>query len=60
MACGSCGKARQVIGAGQAQQIVSEAKYTVRAPDGSSKTFDTYIDAATYRRQVNGQLTTHT
>ena len=61
MACGSCGKRKQTVSQQQARAITgqSAAKYTVRAPDGTSQTFDRYIDAAVHRRQVNGTLTTH-
>lgn len=62
MACGSCGKARQVISPGAAQALanVPAAKYTVTTPDGKSETFERYIDAAVFRRQTNGNLTTTT
>ena len=37
------------------------AKYTVSAPNPEdNRTFDRYIDAVTYKRQVNGTLTTST
>lgn len=63
MACGSCGQSRKTLvkGSGQATGDASSgAKYTVQSPDGTSTTFDRYIDAAVHRRQVNGTLTTHT
>lgn len=63
MACGSCGQSRKTLVKGPNQgtaEVSSGAKYTVQAPDGTSTTFDRYIDAAVYRRQVNGTLTTHT
>lgn len=63
MPCGCQGNKAVVSGptlpsiAGEAS---SGARYTVLAPDGSTETFDRYIDAAVHRRQVNGTLTTHT
>lgn len=60
MGC-NCGKQR-VIDPSQAATMantnVPVAQYTVMTPDGASKSFDRYIDAAIYRRQTNGQLTT--
>lgn len=39
----------------------SGARYTVQAPDSADdRSFDSYVEAAVYRRQVNGTLTTHT
>lgn len=72
MACGSCAeraRARQEAAAAAATGTAktSQATYTVLAPDGSAKTFDhatfganAYLEAQTYRRQVNGTLTTST
>lgn len=62
MPCGSCGQRRAVISHEQAQQAaLGEARkieYTVTAPDGTSQTFDKYIDAVVHKRKVNGVLTT--
>lgn len=64
MACGSCGQKRQTVTPAQAQAIASQgskkAKYTVTAPDGSTQTFNNYLDAAVARRAKNGTLTTTT
>lgn len=64
MACGSCGQRRAVVSHEQAQQaalgLAKKIEYVVDAPDGTSKTFDSYIDAVIYKRQVNGVLTTYT
>lgn len=44
----------------QAQALTGkEPKYTVVHPNGSTETFDRYIDAAVRSRQVNGTITTH-
>lgn len=60
MACGSCGQRR----AAQQQQASApsgkKASYTVIHPDGSTKSFDDYLEATTHRRQTNGTLTTTT
>jgi hypothetical protein len=59
MACGSCGQRRQTVSTAQAQQIAaSEPTYTVIAPDGTKKSFTSYVDAAVHRQRVNGSLTT--
>jgi len=69
MACGSCAeRARQraEAAAAAAQGVQGVAKtsrpsYTVLAPNPEdNRTFTEYIDAATYKRQVNGTLTTST
>lgn len=64
MACGSCGQARaqraMTHEEAQAMMTGQAPRYTVQAPDGTSQTFDRYIDAAVHRRQVNGVITTHT
>lgn len=58
MGC-NCGQQR-VVSPGQAATFGSApvAMYIVVTPDGQRREFDRYIDAAIYRRQTNGQLTT--
>lgn len=73
MACGSCAeRARAAQEAAAAAAVsgtakTSQATYTIIAPDGSTKSFDwatyganAYLEAQTYRRKVNGTLTTST
>lgn len=65
MACGSCAerarmRAEAAANAVQGVDTGVRPKYTVISPDGSRTTFDEYIDAATFKREVNGTLTTHT
>lgn len=63
MACGSCGQRRSVVDPATAQAVAQglgrSIEYTVEGPDGTSKKFDTYLEAVIYKRQVNGVLTTH-
>jgi hypothetical protein len=63
MGCTSCGKARQTVSPDVAAAIASgrhtPPQFTVISPDGSRTTFDRYIDAVVFKRQVNGTLTTH-
>lgn len=46
----------------QAQTLATgrAASYTVTFPDGTSETYDRYIDAVTAKRSRNGVLTTST
>lgn len=64
MPCGCSGGRtgiRPPVEAVSAGDASSGARYTVLAPDpDENQTFDSYIEAAVYRRQVNGTLTTHT
>lgn len=64
MACSSCGQKRAVVTEAQAQAVASGGYaapvYVVVSPDGSRTEFSEYIDAAVYRVQVNGTLTTTT
>ena len=65
MACGSCGQRRTSApmdhDTAQAVARGAPAKYTVSAPNPEdNRTFDRYIDAVTYKRKVNGTLTTST
>lgn len=64
MPCG-CSGGRTQIESGPAVPVVagdpdSGARYSVLAPDGTTTDFDRYLDAAVYRQQVNGTLTTYT
>lgn len=63
MACGTCGQRRKAAREAAATAIASKASspkpsYTVRAPDGTSKSFDNHLDAVIHKRKVNGTLTT--
>lgn len=63
MACSSCGQKRAVVTEAQAQAVVAQQfvpVYVVTTPDGEQKEFLEYIEAATYRVQTNGTMTTTT
>lgn len=62
MGCG-CGKKNiQTVSheAAQTMRLGRAPVYTVTAPDGTSESFDRYIDAVTAKRSRNGVLTTST
>lgn len=62
MGCG-CGKrVTNNMTHEQAQTLATgrAASYTVTFPDGTSETYDRYIDAVTAKRSRNGVLTTST
>lgn len=62
MGCGCGQKKVQTVSheAAQAMALGRAPRYTVTFPDGSSESFDRYIDAVTAKRQQNGVLTTST
>lgn len=61
MPCGTCGQQRSVMDPDTAAALAAGkpvAKYIVNGPEGQHEEFDRYIDAVTYKRTINGTLTT--
>lgn len=62
MACSSCGQRRATITEAQAQAVIAAGRtvpvYVVTTPAGEVREFLEYIEAATFRVQTDGVMTT--